>query len=161
MIQSCTLAKGQVVNIFIETHIVVPRWKECTQAKNGDSCFDMSTLTPSYVSRVTRRRTSHVDASSGPGLGQLDTAAAAKEISSSVVTTGGGEGGEADSELLAGGGGAGGADVVVVDTSAVSGGDFVFVSPPAAANGGSGGGAGVSHLVWKIGKKIDWMVMIK
>ena len=101
-----------------------------------------------------------MDASSGPGLGQLDTAAAAKEISSSAVTTGGGEGGEADSELLAGGGGAGGADVVVVDTSAVSGGDFVFVSPPAAANGGSGGGAGVSHLVWKIGKKIDWMVMI-
>lgn len=97
-----------------------------------------------------------MDASSGPGLGQLDTAAAAKEISSSATTAGGG--GEADS-VLAGGGGAGGVDVVV-DKSAVSGGDFVFVSPPAAANGGSGGGAGVSHLVWKIGKNVDWMVMI-
>ena len=101
-----------------------------------------------------------MDASSGPGLGQLDTAAAAKEISSSAVTAGGGEGGEAEADsVLAGGGGAGGVDVVV-DKSAVSGGDFVFVSPPAAANGGSGGGAGVSHLVWKIGKNVDWMVMI-
>jgi|Transcript_1277 hypothetical protein len=106
----------------------------------------MSTRTPSYVSSDTRRRTSHVAASRGPGLGHDDTAAAALAISSS----------EGES-------GRGGADVVdgaAADGSGGGGGDFVESpgdAPPIAGRGG-GDSAGESHCVVKRGK-MDGMII--
>ena len=115
--------------------------------------MDISTRTPSYVSNVVNRRTSHVAPSSGPGFGQEDTAAAAFVILSSSIDGGAAGGGVlvVESEAVGGGGGK-----EVVD-SLVSG-DFNIVSPDAVLLppdiGGRGGGA-ESHLVRKIGSNSD------
>lgn len=100
-------------------------------------------------------------ASSGPGLGQEETDAAALAMSSSAAG-GGGAAEEADAVDVVAGGGGGGAEVVSVVFSGV-GNFFVAVSVeelPGALSGGRGGGAEESHFVWKNGNS-DGMFMIR
>ena len=121
--------------------------------------------TPSCVSREVSRRTSHVAASSGPGLGHDETWEAARAIMSSSS--------DVDDEDDEGGGGGG---ALLVDTESVEGGDggaeydflllavvVVVVSPPPPPpSGGRGGGAsgGASHRALKDGN-IDVNIAVR
>jgi len=115
--------------------------------------------TPSCVSREVSRRTSHVAASSGPGLGHDETWEAARAMMSS----------SSDDDEDGGGGGA-----LLVDTESAEGGDggeeydfllavVVVVSPPPPPpSGGRGGGTsgGASHRALKDGN-IDVNIAVR
>ena len=122
------------------------------------------------MSREVSRRTSHVAASSGPGLGHDETWEAARAIMSSSS--------DVDDEDDEGGGGGG---ALLVDTESVEGGDggaeydfllavvvvVVVVSPPPPPpppppSGGRGGGTsgGASHRALKDGN-IDVNIAVR
>ena len=117
--------------------------------------------TPSCVSREVSRRTSHVAASSGPGLGHDETWEAARAIMSSSS--------DVDDEDDEGGGGGG---ALLVDTESVEGGDggaeydflllavvVVVVSPPPSGGRGGGASGGASHRALKDGN-IDVNIVV-
>jgi len=142
--------------------IVVPRWNECTAEKNGDSCFEISTRKPSYVSTLVMRRASHVAASRGPGFTQADAVAAARAMASSpppVETSGaGGRSAVVDSGRGATAGGGGVEPPAEAEGGGSIGGD-AEVSPLPPTGGRGGGAGGASHLDEKKGKRAE-MVML-